>query len=307
MDIDEVGRTSIVWGGERLLISKDTECWIQRPQARKYGEVSGLLMRFALPSRSQLSTDGTRIASESVSSDELVDVSEITESGKLRLLCTYYSLTSYSPCGLAWSLDGQQIASAFSDGEIQVWQVSTARRSALYQHVQLHKYKYVRIIAWSPDGKLIASAEGGNESDFEETDCTIEVWDVVSGKNVMDYTHHLGAVNAVAWSPDAKQIASGGDDGSIRVWGVRYGRYEYTYWHGSSVTAVAWSPDGSRIASANSSGSLRVWRLLDGELVGRELMNADPVYALTFSPDGTQIAYVDRIGNVFVASASGHV
>ena len=83
MNIDEVGRTSVVWIGERLFVSKDTECWIQQPQSRKYGEASGLLMRFALSRRGQLSPDGTRIASESTSSDELFDISEITESGKL--------------------------------------------------------------------------------------------------------------------------------------------------------------------------------------------------------------------------------
>ena len=46
----------------------------------------------------------------------------------------------------------------------------------------------------------------------------MQVWDALSGRNVFTYRGHAETVTAVKWSPDAKRIASGGNDGMIRVW-----------------------------------------------------------------------------------------
>ena len=68
----------------------------------------------------------------------------------------------------------------------------------------------VDTVAWSPDGKRIAS--GGYDS-------TVQVWDAVDGGNVFTYRGHSGTVSAVAWSPDSKRIASSGSyDTTVQVW-----------------------------------------------------------------------------------------
>jgi len=75
-----------------------------------------------------------------------------------------------------------------------------------------------------------------------------------TGTLLYTYRGHSGPVNAVAWSPDSKRIASGSWDSTVQVWDAINGGNVYTYHgHSSYVLAVAWSPDGKRIASASGS------------------------------------------------------
>jgi eukaryotic-like serine/threonine-protein kinase len=64
-------------------------------------------------------------------------------------------------------------------------------------------------IAWSPDGKNIASAS---------KDANVQVWDAVTGRNMVTYRGHTKEVWAVSWSPDGTQIASVGDESPVQVW-----------------------------------------------------------------------------------------
>jgi WD40 repeat protein len=66
----------------------------------------------------------------------------------------------------------------------------------------------VKTVAWSPDGKRIASGSD---------DQSIQVWDAGTGEHVSKYQHAAG-VTAVAWSPDGKRLASASYDETVRVW-----------------------------------------------------------------------------------------
>jgi len=67
----------------------------------------------------------------------------------------------------------------------------------------------MQAVAWSPDGKRIASASANG---------TVQVWDAFDGGHLFVYRHHSGAVYTVAWSPDGSRIASGDESGSMQVW-----------------------------------------------------------------------------------------
>jgi eukaryotic-like serine/threonine-protein kinase len=140
----------------------------------------------------------------------------------------------------------------------------------------------VYTVAWSPDGKRLASGS---------RDETAQVWNATDGGNVYTYTGHSNSINAVAWSPDGKRIASGSFDDTVQVWNAADGSNAYTYrGHSDVVYAVAWSPDGQRIASASLDKTVQVWNAADGSDVYIYRGHSDKLWTVAWSPDGIRIA-----------------
>lgn len=79
---------------------------------------------------------------------------------------------------------------------------------------------------------------------------------------------HRGPLHAVAYSPDGRWIATGGSDGSIRVWDVPYQHLQQAFLgHHDRITALAFSPDGKYLASSSLDGAVGLWELASGRLV----------------------------------------
>src|SRR6266487_6182299 len=107
----------------------------------------------------------------------------------------------------------------------------------------------VTAVAWSPDGKRIASAS---------YDKTVQVWDATTGARLFTYRGHTDTVSAVAWSPDGQFLASASYDKTVQVWSVdnvaARGTVITYRGHSDWVAAVAWSPDGNTLASSSVDG-----------------------------------------------------
>ncbi len=197
---------------------------------------------------------------------------------------------------VAWSPDGQRIASGSTDGTVQVWDASNGGNAYAYHgHASS-----VNAVAWSPDGQRITSGS---------TDGTVQVWDASNGGNAYTYHGHAGFVNAVAWSPDGKYIASGSSDQTVQVWDASNGGNAYTYrGHAGFVNAVAWSPDGKYIASASTDQTVQVWDASNGGNAYTYRGHAGFMNAVAWSPDGKYIASAstDQTVQVWDASNGGN-
>jgi WD40 repeat protein len=137
-------------------------------------------------------------------------------------------------------------------------------------------------VAWSPDGKRIASAS---------QDETVQVWDAATGGHVLTYRGHTSIVTAVAWSPNGAYIASGSQDGIVQVWDATTGAYMFTYrGHTAPVTALAWSPDSTRLASSSWDKTVQVWDATTGKRLLTYQGHTSIVTVVAWSPDGRRIA-----------------
>ncbi len=100
-----------------------------------------------------------------------------------------------------------------ADPPIHLWELASGQEVATLEgHTES-----TRGLAFSPDGRLLASCSGGNRS---SNDQTVRIWDVATGRELRRFDGHLGAVNAVAFTPDGRSVVSGSDDATVLVWDV---------------------------------------------------------------------------------------
>lgn len=142
---------------------------------------------------------------------------------------------------------------------------------------------YVRSVAISPDGRLVASGflyEG------------IKVWEVDSGVPLRSLRGHTASVNSIAFSPDSQLLASGSRDRTIKLWDVYEGHEISTLdaQDCGEVRAVTFSPDGQWLGSGSTDSLVRLWRVITGREVQPMKGHEGPVTSTVFSPDGRHIA-----------------
>ena len=184
---------------------------------------------------------------------------------------------------VAFSPDGQLLASGGDDNAIILWNIADRSK----QNIFIEHGKSVMSAAFSPDGQLLASAS---------LDGFVRLWHVFSERNRTSLRHD-GWVESVAFSPDGKMLVSGGGDqeGSVTLWDVSQKRHiAILPGHGGIVESVAFSPDGELIASASRDGTVKLWDVDSQHVRSNFTEHSNVVYAVAFSPNGEMFASSSR-------------
>jgi WD40 repeat protein/beta-lactamase regulating signal transducer with metallopeptidase domain len=138
----------------------------------------------------------------------------------------------------------------------------------------------VRTLAFSPDGKSIATATGG----------TLRLWAAADGKEKSLSSGHTAALVAVVVSPDGKTAVTYAADRMVCRWDAATGKLLDSFRVPADSAAVALSPDGKTAARSGSDGTIRIHETAGGKELHQFKGAVRGGSALVYSPDGAVLA-----------------
>jgi len=190
---------------------------------------------------------------------------------------------------LAFSPDGQLLATPSGNKDIKVWTVSTGQ-----EVLTLHGHQdHVVRMAFSPDGRRLASASD---------DKTLSLWDVSTGREIFSCDHKR-PVHGVAFSTDGRFLASASFDQSIKLWDAATGTLLHTFpasFTRSISVTLAFSPDSRRLAAPGVGNTAKVWDVTNGQEIAALRGHTDQVFSMMFSPDSLSLVTAGWEGSIKV-------
>ncbi len=187
--------------------------------------------------------------------------------------------------GMLWMAESLAVNPEEDRGFAEVVRLNLAawRATLTVQRTVIGHEQKVNCVAYSPDGKTVATAAGS----------VVRRWDAVTGEPVGQVLVQPGAVLSLAYSPDGRLIATGSDDKTVRIWDVETGKQVGpTMPQPNVVNSVAFSRNGRWLVAATGTrayadpSSARVWEVATGKPATPPLPHPATVWGAVFTADG---------------------
>jgi FOG: WD40 repeat len=212
---------------------------------------------------------------------------------------------------VVFSPNGSVLAGAGSDGSVQLWDMATLQPFGLRLTTGMRKTNEADVasdvrngVAFSPDGKLLASAGADN---------ALRLWDMNTRElAVPPLTGHQSIVGTRAFSHDGALLASGSWDRTVRLWDPRTGQPSGEPLEAAEmpVTGLAFSPDDYLLVVASIDGGVTVWdvatRTLMGIVAKPESFSVGSTRSIAFSPDGHLLITTNGTGDIELWDVQKH-
>jgi WD40 repeat protein len=201
--------------------------------------------------------------------------------------------------------DGQQVITVSYDKTVRVWDVASGETVRVFQlPIGPGDEGQLNAAALSPDGKLLAVS--GIPFGKGKYGVLIHILALETGRVAQVFKGHKQIVVALAFSPNGKQLASGSNDATARIYDLKSGRTDKVLeGHGDRVLGVAWSPDGKSVATSSADKTGRLWSVATGKMTAELRGHAHQVNGVAWAADGKTVATGSADATIRVWGADG--
>ena len=186
---------------------------------------------------------------------------------------------------VAFSPDGQMILSCDAGELIRVWDTQSGKLlielndNGIYDNGESNPDSSIMSVDLSPDGRFALTC-GEN----------LKLWDIHSGQKIRSFIGHKKTILAAVFSSDGRQVISGSQDKTFKVWSVETGRQLESIANDLFPTVISFSHDGNYALTGSFDGSIKLWDIKGGRSIRSFPQNGmDELLSLSFSPDMNKV------------------
>jgi len=198
-----------------------------------------------------------------------------------------FSVSNNAVLSVCWSPDGKKIVTGDDDGHLKIFDVETGEELI---NILAHA-DGVTSVDFSSDGKTIVSGAGAfpMASPLDSYDNTVKLWNASSGELICTFEGHTDGITSVSFSSDGKKILSGSRDDTIKIWDVESHDCLKTFEnHTGDVNDVRWSKSCDMILSCSDDATIKIWDVETGDVL-HEFENDFDVMSVAWSKDDEMV------------------